>query len=104
MPKTFSCLIEAVTETLSAEEKPAPSDRLPLCFSLTETVRSTWSEVPGTSVLSTETSLKKPSRSTRSRESLILRPSYHDDSNWRNSRRITSSRVLLLPETLTRRT
>ena len=45
--------------------------------------KKTWSCEPGTSVLSTLTSEKKPRRSTRSRESLILRPSYQLDSNWR---------------------
>jgi len=58
----------------------------------------------GTSLVSTLTSLKYPRRSTRSRDSLMRRPSYHDDSNWRNSRRTTSSRVRVLPATLMRRT
>ena len=39
----FSCLIEAVSDSLSADEKPAPSERLPVGFSLTVIVRSTWS-------------------------------------------------------------
>ena len=104
MPNTLSCLIDAVSESLSAVEKPAPSERLPVGFSLTVMVRSTWSSVPGTSLVSTLTSLKKPRRSTRSRESLIRLPSYQVDSNWRNSRRTTSSRVRVLPATLMRRT
>ena len=39
----------------------------------------------------------------RSREVLIFSASYQLDSNWRNSRRITSSRVRLLPAMLMRR-
>ena len=54
----FSCLIDAVSDSLSADEKPAPSERLPVGFSLTSIVRSTWSAEPGTSVVSTLTSLK----------------------------------------------
>ena len=45
-----------------------------------------------------------PSRSTRVRDLLILSPSYQPVSVWRISRRITSSRVRVLPETLMRRT
>jgi hypothetical protein len=54
----LSCLIEAVSESLSADEKPAPSARLPVAFSLIVIVRSTWSAEPGTSAVSTLTSLK----------------------------------------------
>ena len=43
MPKMFSCLTDAVSESLSAVEKPAPSERLPVGFSLIAIVQSTWS-------------------------------------------------------------
>ena len=40
----------------------------------------------------------------RRRESSIFEASYHAPSSWRISRRITSSRVLVLPAMLMRRT
>ena len=54
----LSCLIEAVSDSLSADEKPAPSERFPVGFSLMVIVMSTWSAEPGTSAVSTLTSLK----------------------------------------------
>ncbi len=44
--------------SFSALEKPAPSCRLPVGFSTTLMFRSTWSGAPGTSLVSTFTSLK----------------------------------------------
>ncbi len=54
----FSCLIDPVSESLSALEKPAPTEIAPVGYSLMVIVRSTWSWVPGTSELSMLTSLK----------------------------------------------
>jgi hypothetical protein len=58
---------------------------------------STSSPEPGTVGVSTFTLLKYPVRCARSRDSLNRSPENQADSICRNSRRITSSRVLLLP-------
>ena len=104
LPNRFCCEIEALMMIFSELEKPAPNIRLPVGRSLTEKLTSTWSVVPGTDGVSTLTSSKKPRRSTRVRERLILEASYQPLSIWRISRRTTSSRVRVLPLTSIRRT
>ena len=54
----LSCLIDADSASLSALEKLAPTARLPVGFSVTLMTTSTWSGAPGTSLVSTDTSLK----------------------------------------------
>jgi hypothetical protein len=77
---------------------------LPVARSFTVTLTSTWSGADGTAGVSMFTDSKKPRRSIRSRDSRTRSESYQADSNWRTSRRITSSRVRVLPAIFTRRT
>ena len=48
LPKMLSCVTAPESTTLSELEKPAPTIRLPVGFSLTVKLTSTWSVVPGT--------------------------------------------------------
>jgi hypothetical protein len=52
------CETEPTRRSFSELEKPAPSIRLPVGFSLTFRLTSTWSVVPGTAGVSTFTSSK----------------------------------------------
>ena len=88
----------------SVEENPRPRLIRPVGFSSTRTKTSTWSGAPGTGGVSISTVRKKPKRSIRCRDRRICSASYQAASNWRISRRITSSRVRVFPSTFTRRT
>ena len=72
--------------------------------SVTLTSMSTWSGEPGTLTVSRLTSEKKPSLSMRCFERCSFSAEYQPPSSWRISRRMTSSRVVVLPEMLMRRT
>jgi len=68
VPNRFAWLTEPCRMMPSPLEKPTPKSRLPVGFSTTRMLTSTWSVVPATGSVPMVTSLKNPRRSTRSRE------------------------------------
>ncbi len=102
-PKRLFSTMRALKRSWSAELKPAPALKAPVCASFTSTTTCMRSSSPARRVVML-TLWKKPRRCSASR---LLRSLLAEKSScsWRRiSRRITLSRVLVLPVTSMRST
>ena len=58
VPRKLACVTEKLPTKPSSELAPAPSLTEPVFFSFTATVKSTWSEIPGTETVLISTAFK----------------------------------------------